>query len=132
MKSTLLGAALAMATAAFAFAATTTVQPLQLIITTTITPPLSSITITPASGCTSTTNGMLSCQTAAANTGFVMATISCVTNPPGNNCTGVITLTGTDAAKFSLSNGGKVPTTLSVGATSVAAGTYSAALSETQ
>lgn len=132
MKRAFLGAVAALAISTAALAATTTVQPLQLIITTTVTPPLSAITVTPATGCTSTTNGAISCQTPAANTGFVMATISCVTNPPGSNCTGAITLTGTDAAKFSLSNGGKVPTTLSVGATVVPVGTYSAALSETQ
>lgn len=90
-------------------------------ITVTVTPALSSISLSNAS-----------VTTGAVNAGTVIGAVSCATNPPGSSCVGPVTLSGADAAKFALTNGGMIPSNLVIGTTSVPSGAYAVSLSASQ
>ena len=92
-----------------------------------------SITITVVPGITSINLSNTTVSTAStANAGAVVGAVSVVTNPVGGTFTGTIVLGGTSGAKFALTNGGKLPCNLTIGAANVAAGTYAISLSATQ
>jgi hypothetical protein len=89
------------------------------------------VTITPAITAVGLSNTTVS-TTGPANAGTVVGALSVVTNPVGGTYTGVITLGGTNASSFVLTNGGVLPCNLVVGAANLAAGPYSITLSATQ
>jgi hypothetical protein len=65
----------------------------------------------------------------AMNANDVIGNVSVITSPPGHGPNTPITLGGTDAAKFALSNSGNFPCNLTIGSANVAAGTYNISLS---
>lgn len=64
-----------------------------------------------------------------ANAGSLIGAVVATTNPPGQAYTGVITLGGADAGKFTLSNGGFLPCNVYVGASDIGEGAYQMTLS---
>ena len=67
------------------------------------------------------------------NAGTVIGAVSVVQNPTTAPAyTGVITLGGTNAADFALTNGGVLPCNLVVGAANLPAGAYNVTLSGTE
>ena len=76
------------------------------------------ITITPTGISLSTTSVTLP----ASNAGSLVANITVAAT--GGTYAGTLSLSGTDAGKFALSNGGVYPCNLLVGASNIAAGTY--------
>ena len=67
--------------------------------------------------------------TGPANAGDVVSPVAVTTTPASGNYLGTITLGGTNASSFALTNSGKLPTNLIVGPNNLAAGTYSITLS---
>ena len=63
------------------------------------------------------------------NAGDFVGHVVVTTSPPGGSPSTPITLAGTDAAKFTLTNAGVYPCDLLVGASNIAAGTYHVTLS---
>ena len=76
------------------------------------------VTITPTGISLSTTSVTLP----ATNAGALVANITVAAT--GGTYAGTLSLSGTDASKFALSNGGVYPCNLLVGASNIAAGTY--------
>jgi hypothetical protein len=87
-------------------------------ITITVTPVASSISL-------SATN-LNVLGTADANA--IIGVVSVTTNPPGGALSGPLWLSGADAAKFALTNGGVMPCNLTIGPADIPAGSYSIAL----
>jgi hypothetical protein len=114
-RSWLVAALLLAASPVFAVTTTTTYT-----VTVTSTPAISSVAL---SNTTLTT---------AANAGALVGAVSVVTNPIGGSYSGVITLGGTNAASFTLTNGGALPCNLMVGSTNLTNPSYSITLSATQ
>jgi hypothetical protein len=71
----------------------------------------------------------LSNTTVGTAAGSVVGTVSVTTNPAGATYGGVITLGGANASSFALTNGGVLPSSLVVGSTNLAPGTYAITLS---
>jgi hypothetical protein len=80
------------------------------------------VTVTPTTALIALSNTSLSGP--ADNAGALIGAITVTTTPSGQSYPGTLSLSGTDAAKFLISNNGTVPCGLYVGAASVAAGTY--------
>lgn len=80
-------------------------------ITVTITPSVTSI-------------GLSNAAITSGAAGTMVGAVSVVTNPPGGTYAGKLALTGTDAAKFALTNGGVLPCNLVTGAAALTNGSY--------
>lgn len=65
----------------------------------------------------------------AENAHDVVGSVTIVTNPPDQPIATPLTLAGADAAKFVLTNSGKLPCDLAVGAANLPAGDYAITLS---
>jgi hypothetical protein len=68
---------------------------------------------------------------AASDAGTVIGPITILTSPPGGSQSTPIVLSGTDAALFSVTNGGNIPCNLVVGTKNIGSGSYSITLSVT-
>lgn len=89
-----------------------------------------SVTVNPAIVSVNLSNASLSAG--PANAGDVIGAVSVTTNPAGTPFAGPVVLSGTDAAKFALTNGGMLPCNLVVGAANIPAGFYAISLSGTE
>ena len=87
------------------------------------------VTITPAVSAINLSNTTVNAGPNNANS--LVGHVTVTTNPPGGSVNATITLSGTEAGKFALTQGGKAPCDLMVGPNNIAAGSYAINLSTT-
>jgi hypothetical protein len=106
--------------------------PISVVVPNVTTTSNYSITVTITPAITSVDLSSTTVVAGPANAGTVVGAVSVTTNPPGGTYAGTIVLSGTDAAKFALTNNGLLPCDLVIGTADIPAGVYAISLSATQ
>jgi len=84
------------------------------------------VTVTPSVSAINLSNTSVNAGQHNANT--VVGRVTVTSNPPGQDTTATITLSGTEASRFVLSSGGVTPCDLKVGPQDIPAGSYAISL----